>query len=195
MSRAARQQRITGETSVLVELDLDGTGAARVSTGVPFFDHMLAQLAKHGLLDLTIQADGDIEIDAHHTVEDTAITLGQALRAARASVSSSGTAASPNRLRPDLSPSAAVDVSGRPYLVHSEPAGMAPLIGSYDTTLTRHFFESLTAAAGICLHLSVTGRNPHHIVEAQFKAVARALRAAVAPDPRAPGVPSTKGVL
>ena len=195
MSRAARQQRITGETSVLVELDLDGTGTARVSTGVPFFDHMLAQLAKHGLLDLTIQADGDIEIDAHHTVEDTAITLGQALRAAlgdKSGLSRFGDAAVP--LDETLA-QAAVDISGRPYLVHSEPAGMAPLIGSYDTTLTRHFFESLTAAAGICLHLSVTGRNPHHIVEAQFKAVARALRAAVAPDPRAPGVPSTKGVL
>jgi len=195
MSRAARQQRITGETSVLVELDLDGTGTARVSTGVPFFDHMLAQLAKHGLLDLTIQADGDIEIDAHHTVEDTAITLGQALRAAlgdKSGLSRFGDAVVP--LDETLA-RAAVDISGRPYLVHSEPAGMAPLIGSYDTTLTRHFFESLTAAAGICLHLSVTGRNPHHIVEAQFKAVARALRAAVAPDPRAPGVPSTKGVL
>ena len=195
MSRAARQQRITGETSVLVELDLDGTGTARVSTGVPFFDHMLAQLAKHGLLDLTVQADGDIEIDAHHTVEDTAITLGQALRAAlgdKSGLSRFGDAVVP--LDETLA-RAAVDISGRPYLVHSEPAGMAPLIGSYDTTLTRHFFESLTAAAGICLHLSVTGRNPHHIVEAQFKAVARALRAAVAPDPRAPGVPSTKGVL
>jgi len=195
MSRAARQQRITGETSVLVELDLDGTGTARVSTGVPFFDHMLAQLAKHGLLDLTVQADGDIEIDAHHTVEDTAITLGQALRAAlgdKSGLSRFGDAAVP---LDEALARAAVDVSGRPYLVHSEPAGMAPLIGSYDTTLTRHFFESLTAAAGICLHLSVTGRNPHHIIEAQFKAVARALRAAVAPDPRAPGVPSTKGVL
>ena len=195
MSRAARQQRITGETSVLVELDLDGTGTARVSTGVPFFDHMLAQLAKHGLLDLTIQADGDIEIDAHHTVEDTAITLGQALRAAlgdKSGLSRFGDAVVP--LDETLA-RAAVDISGRPYLVHSEPAGMAPLIGSYDTTLTRHFFESLTVAAGICLHLSVTGRNPPHIVEAQFKAVARALRAAVAPDPRAPGVPSTKGVL
>jgi imidazoleglycerol-phosphate dehydratase len=195
MSRAARQQRITGETSVLVELDLDGTGAARVSTGVPFFDHMLAQLAKHGLLDLTVQAEGDIEVDAHHTVEDTAITLGQALRAAlgdKSGLSRFGDAAVP---LDEALARAAVDVSGRPYLVHSEPAGMAPLIGSYDTTLTRHFFESLTAAAGICLHLSVTGRNPHHIIEAQFKAVARALRAAVAPDPRAPGVPSTKGVL
>jgi len=195
MSRAARQQRITGETSVLVELDLDGTGTARVSTGVPFFDHMLAQLAKHGLLDLTVQAEGDIEVDAHHTVEDTAITLGQALRAAlgdKSGLSRFGDAAVP---LDEALARAAVDVSGRPYLVHSEPAGMAPLIGSYDTTLTRHFFESLTAAAGICLHLSVTGRNPHHIIEAQFKAVARALRAAVAPDPRAPGVPSTKGVL
>ena len=195
MSRAARQQRITGETSVLVELDLDGTGTARVSTGVPFFDHMLAQLAKHGLLDLTVQAEGDIEVDAHHTVEDTAITLGQALRAAlgdKSGLSRFGDAAVP---LDEALARAAVDVSGRPYLVHSEPAGMAPLIGSYDTTLTRHFFESLTAAAGICLHLSVTGRNPHHIIEAQFKSVARALRAAVAPDPRAPGVPSTKGVL
>jgi imidazoleglycerol-phosphate dehydratase len=195
VSRAARQQRVTGETSVLVELDLDGTGIARVSTGVPFFDHMLAQLAKHGLLDLTVQAQGDIEVDAHHTVEDTAITLGQALRTAlgdKAGISRFGDAVVP--LDETLA-RAAVDVSGRPYLVHSEPAGMAPLIGSYDTTLTRHFFESLTAAAGICLHLSVTGRNPHHLVEAQFKAVARALRAAVAPDPRATGVPSTKGVL
>ena len=195
MSRAARQQRITGETSVLVELDLDGTGAARVSTGVPFFDHMLAQLAKHGLLDLTIQADGDIEIDAHHTVEDTAITLGQALRAAlgdKSGLSRFGDAVVP--LDETLA-RAAVDLSGRPYLVHHEPDGMAPLIGTYDTTLTRHFFESLTATAGICLHLSVTGRNPHHLVEAQFKAVARALRAAAAPDPRSPGVPSTKGVL
>jgi imidazoleglycerol-phosphate dehydratase len=195
MSRTASQQRVTGETSVLVELDLDGTGAARVSTGVPFFDHMLAQLAKHGLLDLTVQAQGDVEVDAHHTVEDTAITLGQALRAAlgdKTGISRFGDAVVP--LDETLA-RAAVDVYGRPYLVHSEPDGMAPLIGSYDTTLTRHFFESLTAAAGICLHLSVTGRNPHHIVEAQFKAVARALRAAVAADPRAAGVPSTKGVL
>jgi imidazoleglycerol-phosphate dehydratase len=195
MSRTAREQRVTGETSVLIELDLDGTGTARVSTGVPFFDHMLAQLARHGLLDLTVQAEGDIEVDAHHTVEDTALTLGQALRAAlgdKSGLSRFGDAVVP--LDETLA-RAAVDISGRPYLVHSEPAGMAPLIGSYDTTLTRHFFESLTATAGICLHLSVTGRNPHHIVEAQFKAVARALRAAVAPDPRSPGVPSTKGVL
>jgi imidazoleglycerol-phosphate dehydratase len=195
VSRRARLERVTGETSVLVELDLDGTGTARVSTGVPFFDHMLSQLAKHGLLDLTVQARGDVEVDAHHTVEDTAIVLGQALREAlggKTGIARFGDAAVP--LDETLA-RAAVDLSGRPYLVHSEPAGMAPLIGTYDTTLTRHFFESLAATAGICLHLAVTGRNPHHIVEAQFKAVARALRAAAAPDPRAKGVPSTKGVL
>jgi imidazoleglycerol-phosphate dehydratase len=195
VSRTARLERVTGETSVLVEIDLDGSGTSKVSTGVAFFDHMLAQLARHGLLDLTVQATGDTEVDAHHTVEDTAILLGQALREAlgdKAGISRFGDASVP--LDETLA-RAAVDLSGRPYLVHSEPAGMAPLIGSYDTTLTRHFFESVTASAGICLHLSVTGRNPHHIVEAQFKAVARALRAALAPDPRAPGVPSTKGVL
>ena len=221
MSRSSRLERVTKETSVVVELDLDGTGTARVSTGVPFFDHMLAQLAKHGLLDLAVAAEGDIEIDAHHTVEDTAITLGQVLREAlgdKAGISRFGDAVVP---LDETLVRAAIDLSGRPYVVHheppgmspmigssydttltrhiweslAEPEGMAPLIGTYDTTLTRHFFESLTASAGICLHLSVTGRNPHHIVEAQFKAVARALRAAVAPDPRAPGVPSTKGVL
>jgi imidazoleglycerol-phosphate dehydratase len=195
VNRSARVERATKETSVVVELGLDGTGKAAVSTGVPFFDHMLAQLAKHGLFDLNVQATGDIEIDAHHTVEDTALTLGQALREAlgdKSGISRFGDAVVP--LDESLA-RAAVDVSGRPYVVHSEPGRMAPLIGTYDTTLTRHFFESVAAAAGICLHVSVTGRNPHHIVEAQFKAVARALRAAVAPDPRAQGVPSTKGVL
>lgn len=180
----------------MVELDLDGAGVSQVRTGVPFFDHMLAQLAKHGLLELSVVAEGDIEIDAHHTVEDTAITLGQALREAlgdKTGISRFGDAVVP--LDETLA-RAAVDLSGRPYLVHSEPERMAPLIGSYDTTLTRHFFETLTASAGICLHLDVTGRNPHHIVEAQFKAFARALRAAATPDPRASGaVPSTKGVL
>ena len=195
MNRTATVHRATRETTIEVELGLDGTGKANVSTGVPFFDHMLAQLAKHGLLDLTVQAQGDTHIDAHHTVEDTALTLGQALREAlgdKSGITRFGHAVVP--LDETLA-SAAVDLSGRPYCVHSEPDGMAPLIGTYDTTLTRHFFESLTASAGICLHLSVTGRNPHHLVEAQFKAVARALRTAAAPDPRSPGVPSTKGVL
>jgi imidazoleglycerol-phosphate dehydratase len=197
VSRAARVERVTKETSILIELELDGSGAGQAQTGVPFFDHMLAQLGKHGLLDLTVRAQGDTEIDAHHTVEDTALALGQALREAlgdKAGICRFGDALVP--LDETLA-RAAVDLSGRPYAVHSEPAGMAPLIGSYDTTLTRHFFESLAHAAGICVHLDVlAGRNPHHIVEAQFKAFARALRAAAAPDPRAPGaIPSTKGVL
>ena len=164
---------------------------------MPFFDHMLAQLGKHGCLGLTVRAKGDIEIDAHHTVEDTSIALGQALREAlgdKSGISRFGDAMVP---LDETLVRAAVDLSGRPYVVHTEPDGMAPMIGTtYDTTLTRHIWESLAFSAGICLHVHVLyGRNPHHIVEAQFKAVARALRAAAAFDPRAGGVPSTKGVL
>ena len=196
MSRTARVERATKETQILVELDLDGTGVTEADTGVPFFDHMLAQLGKHGGLDLTVRAKGDVEIDAHHTVEDTAITLGQALKEAlgdKAGITRFGDALIP---LDETLVQAAVDLAGRPYVVHHEPDGMAPLIGSYDTTLTRHAFESMAFAAAICLHVRVLeGRNPHHIVEAQFKAVARALRAAAAPDPRAGGIPSTKGVL
>ena len=194
--RVARVERLTQETQILVELDLDGVGVVEVSTGVPFFDHMLAQLGKHGCLDLTVRAKGDVQIDAHHTVEDTAICLGQALREAlgdKSGISRFGDALVP---LDETLVQAAVDLSGRPYAVHSEPAGMSPLIGSYDTSLTGHIWESLAFSAGICLHVSVlAGRNPHHIVEAQFKAVARALRSAAAPDPRAGGIPSTKGVL
>ena len=195
VNRVARVERLTHETQLMVELDLDGIGIVEVDTGVPFFDHMLAQLGKHGSLDLTVRAKGDVHIDSHHTVEDTAITLGQALKEAlgdKSGIARFGSAMVP---LDETLVQAVVDLSGRPYVVHHEPDGMAPLIGTYDTTLTRHFFESLTATAGICLHLSVTGRNPHHLVEAQFKAVARALRAAAAPDPRSAGVPSTKGVL
>ena len=197
MSRSARIGRVTGETQVLVELALDGAGVGRAETGVPFFDHMLAQLGRHGLLDLTVQARGDLEVDTHHTVEDTAIALGQALREAlgeKLGICRFGDALVP---LDETLVRAAVDLSGRPYVVHTEPDGMSPLIGTYDTTLTRHFFESLAHSAAICIHLDVLrGRNPHHIVEAQFKAFARALRAAAAPDPRSGGsVPSTKGVL
>src|SRR5499433_4545613 len=171
MNRTGRVERETRETKILVELGLDGTGTSTVRTGVPFFDHMLAQLARHGLLDLTVQAEGDTEIDAHHTVEDTALTLGQALREAlgdKAGISRFGDALVP--LDETLA-QAAVDLSGRPYAVHAEPDRMPPLIGTYDTTLTGHFFESLAAAAGVCVHVAVLyGRNPHHIVEAQFKA-------------------------
>jgi imidazoleglycerol-phosphate dehydratase len=197
VTRFARVERRTGETAVAVELELDGDGGCDVTTGVPFFDHMLAQLARHGMIRLSVKAQGDVEVDAHHTVEDTALALGAALRDAlgdKAGIRRFGDALVP--LDETLA-RAAVDLSGRPYLVHTEPDRMPPLIGSYDTTLTRHFFESLTGAAGMCLHLDVlTGRNPHHVVEAQFKAFARALRAAAARDPGAgDGIPSTKGVL
>ncbi len=196
MNRVARVERLTSETEILVELDLDGIGVVDVATRVPFFDHMLAQLGKHGSLDLSVRASGDIEVDSHHTVEDTAIVLGEAIRQALGD--KSGICRFGHALVPldEALVQAAVDLSGRPYVVHREPDRMPPLIGTYDTTLTGHFFETLAAAAGICLHVLVlSGRNPHHIVEAQFKAVARALRSAVAPDPRAGGVPSTKGAL
>jgi imidazoleglycerol-phosphate dehydratase len=196
VNRVARVERLTKETQVLVELDLDGTGVVEVATGVPFFDHMLAQLGRHASLDLSVRASGDIEVDAHHTVEDTAIVLGEALGQAlgdKAGIRRFGDALVP---LDETLVQAAVDLSGRPYVVHREPDRMPPLIGTYDTTLTCHFFETLGSSARICLHVLVlSGRNPHHIVEAQFKAVARALRDAAAADPRASGIPSTKGVL
>lgn len=193
--RAARVERATKESSVLVELALDGTGQVDVDTGVPFFDHMLSQLGKHGWLDLTVQTKGDLEVDAHHTVEDTSLAVGQALREAlgdKSGVRRFGSAVVPLDETRVL---AAVDLSGRPYLVHSEPE-LVELIGTYDTTLTRHIWESVVAEARITLHVEVqTGRNAHHVVEAQFKAVARALRDAVSLDARVTGVPSTKGTL
>ena len=195
MSRAARIERETKESKVVVSVDLDGSGATDVSTGVPFFDHMLGQLGKHSGIDLSVQASGDVDVDAHHVVEDVAIVLGQAMREAL------GDKSGITRFGSSLVPldetlvQVAVDVSGRPYCVHDEPE-LVELIGSYDTTLTRHVFESFASSAQICLHIRVlSGRNAHHIVEAQFKAVARALREAVAVDPRSSGVPSTKGVL
>jgi imidazoleglycerol-phosphate dehydratase len=199
VSRTARVERATKESKVLVEVDLDGTGRARVSTGVGFYDHMLASLAKHALLDLTVTADGDTDVDAHHTVEDVAIVLGQALRAAlgdKAGIRRFGDALVP---LDECLVQAAVDVSGRPYCVHTgEPDGQQYVLigGSYVGSLTRHVFETLAHSAGVALHVRVlSGRDPHHVVEAQFKAVARALRAAVEPDPRVEGVPSTKGTL
>jgi imidazoleglycerol-phosphate dehydratase len=195
MTRTARVERETKESSVLVELDLDGQGEVEVATGVPFFDHMLSQLGKHGGFDLVVRTGGDLEVDAHHTVEDTSIALGQALREAlgdKAGIRRFGDALVP---LDETLVQAAVDLSGRPYVVHSEPE-VVELIGTYDTTLTRHIWESVTASAQICLHVRVlSGRNAHHVVEAQFKAVARALRDAVALDARVLGVPSTKGTL
>src|SRR5262245_18469738 len=195
--RLGRIERITKETSVLVEIDLDGTGKTDIATGVGFYDHMLDQLGRHGLFDLTVKTDGDLHIDSHHTIEDTALALGAVFRQALGDKSGMrrwGFASCP--IDESLA-QVTVDLSGRPYLIHNEPDGMAPMIGpDYDTTLTRHILESLVAQAAVCLHVHVPyGRNAHHIVEAQFKALARALREAAEPDPRATGVPSTKGVL
>jgi imidazoleglycerol-phosphate dehydratase len=195
--RVGRIERATKETKVLVSIDLDGHGRTDVSTGVGFYDHMLSAFGKHGLFDLTVQVEGDLHIDAHHTVEDTAIALGQAF--AQAAGDKSGTRRFGDALIPmdEALVQAAVDLSGRPYLVHSEPDGAPPSIGpDYATTLTRHVFESFTHSAAIALHLIVhSGRDWHHVTEAQYKAVARALRAAVEIDPRVEGVPSTKGSL
>ncbi|MCX6403079.1 MAG: imidazoleglycerol-phosphate dehydratase HisB [Actinobacteria bacterium] len=195
MSRTARIERTTKESSVVLELNLDGTGQVEVETGVPFFDHMMSQLGKHGGFDLNIKTVGDTHIDSHHTVEDTAIAFGQALKQAlgdKVGITRFGDAMVP---LDEACSQVVVDVSGRPYLVHEEPE-LIELIGSYDTSLTKHIWESITSAAQIALHIRVlSGRNAHHIVECQFKAVARALRTAVALDPRVHGVPSTKGVL
>jgi len=198
-NRTGRVERKTSESSVLVELDLDGSGKTEIATGVPFYDHMLTALGKHSLIDLRVEATGDVHIDAHHTVEDVAICIGEALREAlgdKAGISRFGDATVPLDEALAL---AVVDVSGRPYLVHSgEPAGQEyHLIGGHFTgSLTRHVFESIAHHASICLHVRVlAGRDPHHVVEAQFKALARALRSAVAKDPRVEGIPSTKGAL
>lgn len=195
MSRHSRIERNTKESEVLVDLELDGTGVSDIETGVPFFDHMLAQLAKHGGLDLVVRTKGDLHVDAHHTVEDTSLALGSAINEAlgdRSGLRRFGDALVP---LDECLVQSAVDLSGRPYLVHEEPA-MVELIGSYDTTLTKHIWESIVATAQITLHVRVlSGRNAHHVVEAQFKSVARSLRDAVLRDPRVVGVPSTKGTL
>lgn len=197
--RIARIERKTSESTVIVELNLDGTGKTEISTTVPFYDHMLTALGKHSLMDLTVIATGDTHIDAHHTVEDTAIVIGECLRIAlgdKAGIARFGDALVP---LDEALAQAVVDVSGRPYCVHEgEPAGQEyHLIGGHFTgALTRHVLESIALHAGICIHMRVlAGRDPHHIVEAQFKALARALRFAVTPDPRVQGIPSTKGAL
>ena len=199
MSRTARVERATKESKVLVEVDLDGTGRHDVSTGVGFYDHMLSSFARHALVDLTVQTEGDTHIDAHHTVEDTAIVIGDALREAlgdKTGIRRYGDATVP---LDEALAKAVVDVSGRPYFVGGgEPATQATAIigGQYSGSLTAHVFESIAHHAGITLHVQLLGgRDPHHIAEAQFKAVARALRAAVALDPRETGIPSTKGAL
>src|SRR6266542_160788 len=190
MGRTGRVERTTAESKVLVEVDLDGTGTVDVSTGIGFYDHMLAQLGKHGGFDLRVATVGDLDVDAHHTVEDTALALGTAFAEAlgdKAGVVRFGSATVP---LDEVLVQAAVDLSGRPYVVHDEPA-LPPTIGSvYPASMTRHIWESLGHAARITLHVSVlraarpgTRPDAHHVVEAQFKAFARAIRDAAAPDP------------
>jgi imidazoleglycerol-phosphate dehydratase len=195
MARIGKVARQTKETDVTVEWNLDGTGSAAIATGVPFFDHMLDQIARHGLTDLTVSAMGDIQIDAHHTVEDTGIVLGQALRKAL------GEARGIRRYGSAFIPFdetlafAAIDVSGRPFLAF-DATFPREKVGEFDTELVQEFFRALAFNAGITLHLKVHyGQNAHHMIEGLFKAFARALYDAVTLDPRVTGVPSTKGSL
>jgi imidazoleglycerol-phosphate dehydratase len=199
MPRTASIERTTSESSIRLSLDLDGDGTSSISTTVPFYDHMLTAFAKHSLIDLTIEASGDTDIDAHHTVEDTAIALGLALAEAlgdKAGVRRYGDATVP---LDEALARAVVDLSGRPFLVHAgEPAGfeLHRIGGHFTGSLVRHVFEAITLNARITAHVDVlAGRDPHHIAEAEFKAFARALRVAVERDPRVTGVPSTKGAL
>ena len=197
--RTATLTRVTSESSIDLSIDLDGSGASSIHTTVPFFDHLLTAFAKHSLVDLTVKAQGDTDIDIHHTVEDTGIVLGTAIKQALGD--KVGIARFGDSLVPldDALAQAVVDVSGRPYLVHTgEPAGFEyHLIGGHFTgSMVRHVFEAITFHAGLTVHLTVlAGRDPHHIAEAEFKAFARAFRQAVALDPRVNGVPSTKGAL
>ena len=199
MTRIAKVSRKTSESAVELELNLDGSGVSEIETTVPFFNHLLTAFSKHSLIDLKVNAKGDTDLDIHHTVEDVAIVLGQALKEAlgdKAGISRYGDAVVP---LDEALARAVVDISGRPYLVHDgEPAGFEyHLIGGHFTgSMVRHVFEAIAHNAGITLHVSLLGgRDAHHIAEAQFKAFARALRAAVEPDPRVQGVPSTKGSL
>lgn len=198
-SRQASVSRRTSESSVELSLDLDGTGTSAVDTTVPFFDHLLTAFSKHSLVDLTVTASGDTDLDVHHTVEDTAIVLGQAIKQALGDKSGIGRYGDALVPLDEALAQAVVDVSGRPYLVHSgEPAGFAHhLIGGHFTgSMVRHVFEAIAFNAALTLHISVVaGRDPHHIAEAEFKAFARAFRAAVEPDARVRGIPSTKGAL
>jgi imidazoleglycerol-phosphate dehydratase len=195
LSRIGRTARTTTETHVEVMWNLDGGGAFTGSTCLPFLDHMLAQLARHGRFDLAVHASGDLEIDAHHTVEDVGIALGRALRDALGDGAGIARFASAHAPLDEALVLAAVDVSGRPYL-HYAVSVPRQRLGDYDTDLTEEFFRAFATNAGITLHmLLVHGRNAHHIIEAAFKALALALDRAVRVDPRVQGVPSTKGTL
>jgi imidazoleglycerol-phosphate dehydratase len=197
--RTARVQRETSESSIELELNLDGTGVSDIETTVPFYNHLLTAFSKHSLIDLSVRAHGDTDIDVHHTVEDIGIALGTAIKQAlgdKAGISRFGDALVP---LDEALVQAVVDISGRPFLVHSgEPAGFEfHLIGGHFTgSMVRHVFEAISFNAGLTVHVTVLGgRDPHHIAEAEFKAFARALRQAVAPDAKVSGIPSTKGAL
>jgi len=193
--RKAEVARATTETKLRVALDLDGTGAADVRTGVGFFDHMLEQLARHALIDLSVAAEGDLHIDAHHTVEDVGIALGRALADALGDKAGIRRYGACHLVMDEALVRAALDLSGRPFLVWNVEFPAAK-IGDFDTELVREFWTAVAMNARITLHVErLGGLNAHHIAEAAFKAVARALRAAVEPDPRGAGVPSTKGTL
>ena len=196
MSRKAEVVRKTKETSIRVSVELDGTGESRIKTGIGFFDHMLEALARHALLDLEVETQGDLHIDGHHTVEDTGIVLGQALAQAlgdREGIRRYGSATVP--LDESLV-RAVVDVSGRPFLHYEIEIVRWQMLGDYDVFLTPEFFRALVQHAGLTVHLDlIRGDNPHHIVESAFKAFARALGDAITRDPRVHGVPSTKGSL
>jgi imidazoleglycerol-phosphate dehydratase len=196
MSRTGEVTRTTRETELRVRVDLDGRGEASIRTGIGFFDHMLEALARHALLDLEIQAAGDLQVDGHHTVEDTGIALGQAIAEAL------GDRAGIRRYADALVPldealvRVVLDVSGRPFLAYQVDIPKWQMLGDYDVFLTPEFFRALVTHAGVTAHIDLMrGDNPHHIVEAAFKAFAKALDAATALDPRVRGVPSTKGVL
>jgi len=194
IERAAELTRATRETKVSVALVIDGTGNSAVSTGVGFYDHLLATLAHHGLFDLTIETSGDLEVDDHHTVEDTALLLGEAFDMClgrRDGITRFGAATVP---MDEAVGRCAVDAGGRPYFV-SDLAFVGERIGALSTQMITHCLESLARTARFTLHVEATGRNDHHIAEATFKSVGRALRLALEPDPRRSGVPSTKGVL
>jgi imidazoleglycerol-phosphate dehydratase len=195
-ARSADVSRSTKETRIAVSLDVDGTGKSQIFTGVGFFDHMLDQLSRHSLIDMTVKAEGDLHIDDHHTVEDTGIALGQALSKALGDRRGIMRYASIDLAMDETLTRAAIDVSGRPYLVWHVPFS-SPKIGTFDTELVREFFNAFAQNAGITLHVTnLYGANNHHIAETCFKAVARVLRSALERDPRQPeAVPSTKGSL
>lgn len=198
-ARTATKHRQTSESTIELTIDLDGTGVGDIDTGVPFYDHMLTAFAKHSLTDLKVRAKGDVHIDEHHTIEDTAIVLGDAIREAlgdKSGISRYGDALVP---LDEALVQAVIDISGRPFLVHSgEPDGFEfhRIGGHFTGSMVRHVFEAITFHAGLTVHVRLlAGRDPHHIAEAEFKAFARAFRAAKRLDPEVQGIPSTKGAL